>query len=173
MIHLDKHTERWFAVCTRYKCEKYVTKLLTEKGIQVYLPLQKRDRFWGKRRRIVELPLISCYVFVKIKLDQYVPVLETENILKFVKTAKDLVSIPEQEIDILKRVVGDMELEISVEPLKYEIGDNVEIVNGSLIGMKGKLVETNKNKFVIIELLNIGLSLRIKVHNNYLRKIAD
>ncbi len=171
MIYPDKDTERWFAIWTRYKCEKYVQKLLTIKGVYTYVPLQKHHRFWGGRRRIVELPLISCYVFVKIKQDEYVPVLETDNVRKFVKTANNLVSIPEQEIDILKRVVGDIELEVTAEPLKYEVGDNVEILSGSLAGMKAKLVVTKKNKFVVIELQNIGYSLRINIHHTNLKKI--
>ncbi len=170
MIHLDKDIERWFAISTRYKCEKYVQKLLQDKGIHAFLPLQKQFRIWGGRRRVVELPLISCYVFVKIKQAEYVPVLETDHVLRFIKIANDLISIPEMEIEILKRVVGDIELEVTVEPLKFEVGDEVEIIYGSLAGVKGKLVVAKKNKFVVIELQSIGYSLRISIHNHHLRK---
>lgn len=121
---------------------------------------------------MLELPLIACYVFVKIKRDKYIPVLETENVFNFVKIANKLSAIPEEEIDILKKVVGDVELEVTVEPHKFEVGDKVEIIYGSLTGVKGKLVENNLNKFVVIELQHIGYSLQVKVQNNQLRKIV-
>jgi len=171
MLHLDKYTERWFAICTRYKCEKYVQKMLGDKGIHSYVPLQKHHRVWRGRRRVVELPLISCYVFVKINLEEYVPVLETDNVLKFVKIAKELAPISEEEIEILKRVVGDIELEVTVEPFKFEVGDKVEILRGSLAGIKGTLVETKKNRFVVVEFQNIGFSLHINIQNGDVRKI--
>lgn len=171
MIQLNKHIGHWFAICTRYKSEKYVYKLLTDKGIMAYLPLRKHYRFWGGRRRFVELPLISCYVFVKIKQDNYVPVLETDNVFKFVKIANELAAISEEEIDILKKVVGDIALEVTVEPLKFEVGDKVEIIRGSLTGIEGTLVETEKNKYVVVELQNIGYSLHINIQNKHLRKL--
>ena len=170
MIHFNNNTDQWFAIRTRYKREKYVQKLLTIKDVHAYLPLQKHYRFWGGRRRIVQLPLISCYVFVKIRQKEYVTVLETENVLAFVKIANEAAIISEEEIDLLRRVVGDMDLEVAVEPIRFEIGDKVEIIYGSLTGVKGKLVETKMNKFVVIELQNIGYELRIKVQNSHIRR---
>ena len=87
--------------------------------------------------------------------------------------AKALAPISEEEIDILKRVVGHIELEVTVEPFKFEVGDKVEILRGSLAGVKGTLVETKKNKFVVVEFQNIGFSLHIMVQNNDVRKMKS
>ncbi len=168
--HLDKHEERWFAVYTKYKREKIVHKQLTDKGIHCFLPLQKVTRYYTRKIKHLELPLISCYVFVKIIKDQYVPVLETSDVVNFVKISKNLISIPEHEINILRQVVGeqvDMEL---VQGNKLETGDWVEIISGRLVGLKGQLLEQRSNKNFVIALERLGYSLYMQVDPKMLRK---
>ena len=128
---LDKQEARWFAVYTNYKREKLVKKTLDQKGIECYLPLKKEVRQWSKKRRTLELPLMSCYVFVKIIEAEYIPVLETEYVLKFVKFSKDLIAIPEREIEIIKNILQDnIEFEVANEH-QLERGDTVEIIAGN------------------------------------------
>ncbi len=143
---------QWFAIYTRYKSEKLVTRNLRQKGIEAYIPIQTLVRRYTRKVKRVELPLISCYVFVKITPKEEVKVLETDNVLNFIKFAGEAVAIPESEISILKRVVGE---EVSVEATpglqaKLEQGDWVEINSGNLIGLKGQLTKVeNKNKLVV------------------------
>ncbi len=168
--HLDAKTAKWFAVYTRYKREKQVAKRLATRQIEHYLPLQKVVRQYDRKRKTVELPLISCYIFVKIKKDEYVPVLEDLDVVRFVKFSKNLISIPEQEIEIIKRILHTGESTL-VENLTYTEGDAVEIRSGSLIGMKGKLIQKKGKHNFLIELQNIHYALRLEIEPNLLRKI--
>ena len=86
---LDTEEKRWFAVYTRYKREKIVVQRLREKRIEAYVPLQELTRYYTRKIKKVQLPLISCYVFVKITKEQYVPVLETQDIVSFIKFNKE------------------------------------------------------------------------------------
>jgi transcription antitermination factor NusG len=165
--HLDEQEARWFAVYTRYKREKQVFKRLSERGIEVYLPLQKFTRRWTRKVREVELPLINCYLFVKITKEEYVRVLETQDVVQFVKFSKNLLSIPENEIDILRRVVGEG-VEIEAEPSSYHVGDDVEVIGGNLTGLKGKLVKKDNDKNFLVELNNLGFSLRMYIQPDLL-----
>lgn len=168
--HLDPDEARWFAVYTRFKCEKMVFRQLVQKKISVYLPLQKHTRRYTRKIRVVELPLISCYIFVKITKDEYVRVLETENVQGFVRFAKNLISIPEQEIDLMKRILGE-NWEVQAEKTSFVPGDEVEIAVGNLLGMKGILVEAEENKSqVLVELERLGYTLRISVDKSILQK---
>ena len=110
-----------------------------------------------RKIRQLELPLISCYIFVKITKDDYIKVLETENVLRFVRFSKNLISIPEKEIDIMKRVVGEANIEVSAEPWSFCIGDEVEIISGNLTGIQGKLIKKQGNHQMIVELGKYGL----------------
>jgi len=143
--------------------------MLTQKGIHSYLPLQKVTRRYTRKIKTLELPLINCYLFVKITLDEYVPVLETEHVLKFIRFSRNLIAIPEEEIEIIKKVVGEG-IEIEVESSKFQEGDEMEIVGGNLIGLYGKLVLIQGKKQMVIELENLGYSLRIAIDSTLLRK---
>ena len=105
--HLHKTEKRWFAIYTKYKCEKFVVDLLSRKGIDAYTPLIESTKKYDKRIRTHKMPLLHCYAFVQIDASEYVPVLETDYVLKFIKQRKDLLSIPEAEINLLKHIVGE------------------------------------------------------------------
>jgi len=166
---LDEVEARWFAVYTKFKREKQVQKQLRERGIEVYLPLQSYTRKYQRKIKHVEIPLISCYIFIKIIKPQYVHVLETPDVVHFVRIAKDLIAIPEAEMEILKRVVGEG-TEIDVRAGGYQLGDEVEIIGGNLTGLKGWLVSSENEKNLVIELENLGYSMRMTVDPTLLRK---
>lgn len=168
--HLDLHEEKWFAVYTKYKREKIVHKMLNSKGIINYLPIQHVTRKYSKKVRKLDLPLISCYIFVKITQKEYVSVLETENVVNFVRFSKNLISIPDHEIEMMKRIVGEG-LPIEAAPTAFCQGDEVEIIGGNLTGLKGKLIEQQGNHQMIVELDNIGYSLKLNVPINLIQKV--
>lgn len=167
---LDELNPRWFAVYTMAKREKIVARHLRQKGIECYLPLQQLTRYYTRKVKHVELPLIRGYVFVHITKDQYVPVLETPDVVNFVKFNKNLIAIPEREIDIIRRVVGD-KMEAFAEPLNLSAGDEVEIIGGQLTGIQGRMVQRENKNEVLLELTTIGLALRVTVKEEYLRKL--
>lgn len=168
--HLDKTEARWFAVYTRYKREKVVCKDLERKGIETYLPLQKLYKLYARKKKLVEKPLFSCYVFVKITKDQHRFVQDAEGVVDFVRFSKNLISIPDNEIEIVKRIVGES-LEIVLEDQAYHAGDAVEVVSGSLSGLKGKLLDKKGKKNFLVQLNQIGYNLLIEIKPKDIRKI--
>jgi len=168
--HLDANVPKWFAIYTRYKREKTVAKELERKGVTAYLPLQKIVRQWERKKKTVELPLISCYLFVQITKANYVKVLETENVVKFVRFSKNLISIPEAEIDLIKRIVGEG-FYLEIDEGTYAEGDQVEIAKGNLMGLRGKLVSKESTNNFVIELGHLGYSFRMSVAPELLKKV--
>lgn len=169
--HLHVSDPKWFAVYTRSKSEKVVKRLLTNKNIECYLPLQKVTRRYTRKIKSYEIPLISCYIFVKIIKAQYVPVLETENVVKFIRLSKNLLAIPEKEIDLLKLVVGEGE-NVEAQMGAFNEGDEVEVVGGKLTGIRGKLIEKQGKKQMVVELNTVGYSLKMNIDINLLRKVV-
>lgn len=170
--HLDESEPRWFAVYTKFKREKMVQKRLHEQGIQAYLPIQRLMRKYERKVKMVEMPLISCYVFTRITKKSYVPVLNTADVLQFVKFSQNLIAIPDREIQLLQRIAGEG-FELEVEQKSYQVGDEVEITSGSLAGVRGILLEKDKQKNFLVEFSSIGYSLRIQVEPALLQKIGN
>lgn len=167
---IDETIPRWYAVHTRFKSEKVVIRLLRQKQIECYLPLQKRYRKHGTKRIVTELPLISCYAFVNITRDDYVKVLETEYVVGFVRFAKDIFPIPEEEFNLMRRIVGE-NVEISVEKYTFYAGDEVEIAQGNLAGIRGKMVEIDGKNRVLVELGHLGFNLQLSIDRQQLIKV--
>jgi transcription antitermination factor NusG len=168
--HLHDSEPRWFAVHTRSKSEKFVQRMLIKKGILAWLPLQKLMRRYTRSTRLTEKPLINCYVFVKITKDQYVPVLETENVAGFVKFSKNLIAIPESEIDILKKITLEDGLDVEAVKGSFSEGDPVEIAAGNLAGLKGRVVKSEGKRKFQVELNYLFHSLLITVDAAFLEK---
>src|ERR1051326_134690 len=91
----------WYAVHTRSRHEKRVAADLAQKGVTAFLPLVSQTRRWSDRQMKVDLPLFSCYLFVKIPPvpDSLVAVLRTIGILGFVGDNRHPTSIPSRHID--------------------------------------------------------------------------
>ena len=168
---LDETEFRWFAVYTKFKCEKYVAALLTKKKIEAYVPVMFKSKKYHRKVKKYEIPLINCYVFVKIKKSQYLPTIETEYVMKFLRQGRDLLSIPEHEIEILKRVAGDVEESFTAHDHDWSYGEEVEIMMGHLAGMKGKIISKTGKRSLMIELETIGYQLRINMDPGIVRPI--
>lgn len=168
---LDKEEAKWFAIYTNYKREKLVKQMLDQKEVECYLPIRKVVKQWSKKRRTMELPLISCYIFAKITAEQYITVLETEYVLKFVRIGRDLIAIPEEEIQIIKNILSEeVDFEIN-NMLPLEKGDAIEIVSGSLSGIKGKLVEVEGKNRVLITLDHLQHTFTLSLDKNLIKRI--
>jgi len=143
---------------------------LDAKGITCFLPIQQVIRNYKSRRKTVDLPLISCYLFVRIKKSEYVSVLETDNVVKFIRFSKNLISIPEQEINLLKQIIGEG-IPLVAEKTGMNKGDLVKIIGGNLTGLQGVLVEVHGEKEMIIDLERMGYSLRMQIDAKLLSKV--
>jgi len=173
--HLDLNTQepRWFAVYTRYKCEKRVAEQLTEQGIEAYLPIQTIKRRYTRKVKTHLLPLISCYVFVKITTDAYPRVLDTQNVVDFVRFERKLTAIPEEEMTILRRVAMEDDVLMGIQQAgsSLEAGDPVEIIAGALTGLKGTLISVEGKHSMRIELEQLGYTLSLRIAPEYLQKL--
>jgi transcription antitermination factor NusG len=168
---LKKNNEKkWYAVYTRPRAEKQVYERLVEAEIETFLPLQKTYRMWSDRKKLVEKPLLSSYIFVKTNNYDFPKVYKTQGVVKFVSFEGIPASIPQKQIDNLRLLVNsDAEIEISSE--KFATGDNVEVVSGSLIGLTGELIKIGSKNRVIVRIDRLDQNLILKIPRTFLRRL--
>jgi len=156
----------WFAVYTKPRNEKKVYARLVEKGIETFLPLQKRFKQWSDRKKLVDEPLFRSYIFVRIGQKEYYNVLNTMGVVRFVTFEGKAAPIPDRQIDQIKELlVQDIELE-AVSGI-IEPGTKVEVRFGSLQGIEGEMVEHAGKKKVIIRIDHISHSLLVTLPAGY------
>ncbi len=162
---------QWYAVRTFFRREKQAIRLMEARGIDCWLPTIEKIRTYKRKVRRVELPLLSTYVFVRIDRSDYVPVLETEGVIRFVQPGDSIQPVPEREIDLLRQVIGE-KLALEVVPHRLEEGDKIELIGGELTGLSGRLVSWKGKERVAVSLDSIGHSILMEVPVSALRKVG-
>jgi transcriptional antiterminator RfaH len=167
---IKKPEEKWYAVYTRPRAEKLVFQRLIEAGIETFLPLQKTYRIWSDRKKLVERPLLSSYIFVRTISKNFPIVYNTNGVVKFVSFEGQPVSIPNNQIDNLRLLINS-DAEIEVSSVKFAPGDNVEVVSGSLVGLTGELIKIGSQNRVVVRIDKLEQNLILKIPRSFLRKV--
>ena len=170
MTTIVKRDYNWHAIYTKARAEKKAYEVLTENGINTFLPLQKTLRQWKDRKRWVELPLFPSYIFVRVSLKEYDHALQNPYSVCYVRIEKKAVSIPDSDIESIKTLL-ERKYELEVSNQKFEIGEKVMIKLGQLAGMKGELVEIRGKHKVLLRIEAIGQSILFNVPIAELKKV--
>jgi transcription antitermination factor NusG len=158
-----KLEHRWFAVHTKARHERKVTAELVEKDVIAFLPLFSETHQWSDRRRRVQLPLFTSYVFVRICPDRSsrVNVLHTKGVFGFVGIRGTGVPIPNEQIETLQTIIRE---KVPFSPHSFlNVGQRVRIRGGSLDGICGILSAINDDRSLIVSVDSIQRSLAIQI----------
>ncbi|HYM78049.1 MAG TPA: UpxY family transcription antiterminator [Candidatus Dormibacteraeota bacterium] len=153
----------WYALWTRSRHEAVVREQLRRKEIEVFLPTVERWSRWKNRRKKIEWPLFPGYCFARFRTDQSLAILTTVGVVAIVSFRGKPAPVAEEEVDALRRVM-DTQVAYDPCPLTKE-GCLVEVINGPLTGVIGRLVQKDTQQPAVIlgvELINQGV--RVRVH---------
>lgn len=164
-----KVQKKWFAVYTKSRAEKLTYSRLVEQGIHSYLPIIKTLRQWSDRKKWVEKPLLSSYVFVCIDKREYQLVLNTDGVVRYISFEGKAVPIPEYQIENL-RIIENSDAEIEHSNLELVEGERVEVTVGPLLGLKGELVRVGRKKRFLVRIDQIHQNLLVNIPSSYLTK---
>jgi transcription antitermination factor NusG len=159
----DSSAEQWFAIHTYSRHEKAVAQEIRDLGITTFLPTVKEVRKWSDRRKIVESPLFTCYVFVRIVPDNQarLKVLRVNGVLRFIGTHGMGIPIPDDQIQAVQ-ILTEEQLPVCSHPF-LKIGQRVRIRSGALSGVEGILVARNGERTLIVSLDAIQRSLSVRI----------
>ncbi len=148
----------WYAVYTRPRWEKKVALLLEDRGITNYCPLNKVNRQWSDRKKVVLEPLFKGYVFVQVSEADKWELLTVNGIVNYVYWLGKPATIRESEIDTIRRFLHEFD-DIEVVEAGLQVNTAVRIKQGVLMNYKGILLELNGNKAKVrIESMGLQLS---------------
>lgn len=161
----------WYALYTRPRFEKMVDSLLCEKGLESYLPLQTFRRQWSDRKKKVQEPLFSCYVFVRVASQQRMHAVETRGVVRMVSFNGTPSRIPDDEINALKGVLEKADF---FEPAPYlAVGQMVEVIRGPFKGIRGRLTQHRGQKRLLVGIEKIRQAIRVEVDGSEVRPLID
>ena len=159
----------WYAIYTRPRHEKKVHAKLTEKEIETFLPMITRKRQWKDRKKNVEMPLFSSYLFVDFEYKYRFDVLETDGVVKIVNFNGVPAVVPDWQIESLKQMLAfpkTLQLETYIRP-----GELVEVTEGPMQGMRGTVVNRKNSNRLVLTIEGIMQSVSVEVDEFSLKKV--
>jgi transcription antitermination factor NusG len=158
-----ERSSTWYALLTRARNERVVVQRLTERGFESYLPATVEVHTWKDRKKKVDVPLFSCYVFVKMDLkneDRY-RVCNIDGVFGFVGPRGEATPIPDDQIDAVRTLLNQR-MTFSDHPF-LKLGQRVRIRGGALNGVEGVFQARNGERTLIISIDAIQRSLAVRV----------
>ena len=157
---------KWYAVYTRSRAEKKVNTELVKKGIETYLPLLKERRQLSDRIKMIEEPLLSGYIFVKVSNKEYYDVLVTPGAIRYVSFEGKPTPIPDCQIEDLKIFINNKDCKIEVTSEHIRKGDFIKVVYGPLKNVSGEVVEIRGKRRILLRFNSLGYCIHAEMGIN-------
>ncbi len=158
--------KNWYVINTKPKKEFQVERLFTEGGIEIYNPKYMHEE------RIK--PFFPGYEFISFDFpDQYRLVKYTRGVKRLVGVREIPVPIPNEVIrEIKSREVNGL-IEIDKYGEKPEVGDEIEVVEGPLKGLRGVFKKELTAKERVLILLNyVTYQAQLIIEKEKLKKVV-
>ena len=128
----------WYAAYTHPRHEKKVLDQLALREVESFFPSYRAVHKWRNGCKVeVHLPLFPGYVFVRIRLQEQLRVLQVPSLVNLISFGGIPVALPGEVIETLQATLSN----IKAEPHPFlKAGDRVRIKSGCLAGIEGILL---------------------------------
>ncbi|MFY9701794.1 MAG: UpxY family transcription antiterminator, partial [Terriglobales bacterium] len=153
----------WYALHTRARHEKAIERRLREQGMETFVPTTMEVHRWSDRQKKVEVPLFSCYVFLRCALsaEDRMRVYQVESVHGFVGMRGSSLPIPDEQIESIRKVLTQAAPWRSYPFLKA--GQRVRVRGGAMDGVEGVFVSENGDHSLIISIDAIQRSMAVRI----------
>jgi transcription antitermination factor NusG len=163
-VEQNENSREWYALRVRSRHEFVTYNELSRKGIEAYLPTIKKWSQWKDRKKLVEFPLFSGYIFANIDINsqEYYNTLKTKGAVNILSLEGGRPApVPSDEIDSLRILVGSGE-KLDIYPNITE-GTKVMVTKGLLKGARGVLTRKETHCVFSVDIILLGKSVGVKV----------
>lgn len=169
----SQETMRWYALHTKARHEKAVERRLNSQGMETFLPTAIQVRSWSDREKKVEVPIFSCYVFIRCALsaEDRKRVYQLESVHGFVGGGGVSLSIPDDQIENIHKVLTNSTPWCWYPFLK--VGQRVRVRGGAMNGVEGMFVSENGDHSLIISVHAIHRSLAVRIDGYDVEPVFD
>ncbi len=138
----------WFAFYTKPRHEFKVAEKLTGISIEHYLPVVTRIKQWSDRKKKVTEPLIRGYIFALVNSKERLLTLQQDSIINCVCFNGKPASIPEWQIENLKRMLRN-ESDFLISDV-VKAGSKIKVLEGPFAGVEGIVKYTSEGRTISI-----------------------
>lgn len=148
----------WYVIYTKPKWEKRVADQLTQLGVNCYCPLIKTTKQYSDRKKTLEVPLFSNYVFVQLADKDRNLVFLSRGAIRYLYWLGKHAIVKDKEISTIKEwLTEDAVISIS----QYNVGETIKVNSGPFLNHDAVIKEVTNSHYVLI-LESLGCVLKIK-----------
>ncbi|HXB07450.1 MAG TPA: UpxY family transcription antiterminator [Puia sp.] len=160
---------KWYTLYTKPRWEKKVADVLSSKNIENYCPVNRVYRQWSDRKKMVNVPLFTGYVFVKTDEKSHLAVRSTTGVINFVYWLTKPAVIREEEIALIKKFLNEFE-NVQLERVAIENNDTVRVTGGVLTGLEGMVLSASRNAVKVL-LPSLGFMMVAELSRSHVELI--
>ena len=149
----------WFALRTRSRQEKALSRDLGSMEIEHFLPLVRRIRFYGGRKAKVQEPLFPGYLFIRGGIEAAYQAERTRRIVQIIEVA-DQQRLHNELRNIALAISRDATL--ATYPFLKK-GVRVEVRAGPLRGLAGLVLDRNQRDRLILNVDTLGTAVSVEI----------
>ena len=165
-MYSESEIKKWFVLQTKPRKEKIVLQQIEQKKIEVYSPFIEKIRIWSDRKKKIQVPLFSGYVFIHGNENERIKAItDTIGAMKYIYFQKRPAVVSDMEIEIIKQALLSPE-KISIEEKRIKKGDLIVVSHGLFKGMKGYVNEFRGKYKLTVNLEELSYSFNIILNSN-------
>jgi transcriptional antiterminator RfaH len=168
MVKPTKASGKWHVVVTKTNQYKNSAAILEKLGFPYYLPLQKQLHYWSDRKRWIQVPILSPYIFLFTNESDKKRLFQCSHHFHFLFFGGKPSIAKEEEIERI-RLLCDYAVNIKMEGLPPKKGDIVEIVTGPFSGLKGYATQEKGKNRLLIHILSLGQFASVDMDSSWLK----
>lgn len=154
--------KNWYALYVNVRHEKKIVQKLLEKGMEAYVPMIKKMKQWSDRKKTIEVPLISGYIFANLSANELDKPKFISGHVNYVKFGGKPAIIRAEEIAGLKYFVskGYFLEEANSEELK--VGDVVKFAMADFKSFTAVVEDIVGDNYAIISFEGVAMNFKLK-----------
>lgn len=158
---LSDNNKQWFAFYVKPRHEKKAYERLRDR-FEIYCPLKEERVRWSDRWKTVTKPYIPGYIFARAAEAERMAILNDPSVFRTVCWKGKPAAIRQDEIDTIKRVIGDPDVE-NLRLEQISPGDRVKVAGGEFATITGVVVAVKGNRAAIqLESLHCNITFTVK-----------
>lgn len=166
-VSIEDMQGTWWVAHTKARFEKAFAWDMLNRDIAYFLPMVKKVRVSGGRKRKTMMPLFSSYVFIcGTEQDRY-NAMATNRLCQTIEVTDQKQFINELT-EIEKAINGDAEISPYPYPAK---GAKCRIIAGSLKGLEGIVIQDAKKTRMVLEVNILGQGAAVEIDGDLIESI--
>ncbi|MDR2621464.1 MAG: UpxY family transcription antiterminator [Dysgonamonadaceae bacterium] len=158
----------WYVIYTKPRHEKKVYEDLKLRECIAYLPLVNRYSRWKDRRKVIEKPLFTSYVFVYLNnAASYYRVLPVDGFVMFIGFGGKMAMVKDSEIETIRQLIAHCQ-EVELAQSDVKIGEKRKISFGLLSGYDCEVVSYRGKDKIMVRIESLRQNIVAEVPREYL-----